>query len=35
LLITIHFGRRAHPVQAAQLMPLRTALSVARQLQAG
>jgi len=31
---TLHFGRRARPVQKPRLMPLRTALSVARQLQA-
>ena len=32
--ITVHIGRRGKPVQKPRLMPLLTALSVARKLQA-
>jgi hypothetical protein len=32
--VTVHIGRRGRPVQKPRLMPLRTALSVARKLQA-
>ena len=32
--VTVHLGRRGRPVQKPRLMPLLTALSVARKLQA-
>ena len=32
--LTVHIGRRGRPVQKPRLMPLLTALSVARKLQA-
>jgi hypothetical protein len=32
--ITIHFGRRGRPVQKPRLIPLRTAMAIARRLQA-
>lgn len=32
--ITVHIGRRGRPVLQPRLMPLRTAQSIARQLQA-
>ncbi len=32
--VTVHIGRRGRPVQKPRLMPLLTALSVARKLQA-
>jgi hypothetical protein len=32
--VTVHIGRRGRPVQKQRLMPLLTALSVARKLQA-
>jgi hypothetical protein len=32
--VTVHIGRRGRPVQKPRLMPLLTALSIARKLQA-
>lgn len=32
--LTLHFGRRGRPVQKPRLLPLRTAMAVARKLQA-
>jgi hypothetical protein len=32
--VTVHIGRRGRPVQQPRLMPLRTAMAVARKLQA-